>query len=201
MTVARLDRAGKVRDRTRRRLAVDVLAVGYGFTTQSELPLQAGLRAVPRPPTATLAVTTDGTQRTSNPRVYAAGEATGIGGAQLAVAEGIIAGISAARAAAIARPIPACRPPADTVSGRPSGRATGCAASRPRCTRSTRFRGSGSTRCEPDTVVCRCEEVTVAEIDAAIEQRRPGRPLGRSCCPARAWDGARGANAATPPAA
>ncbi|MEO7260471.1 MAG: NAD(P)/FAD-dependent oxidoreductase [Jatrophihabitantaceae bacterium] len=167
VTVARLDRAGKVRDRTRRRVAVDVLAIGYGFTTQSELPLQAGCTLIPTAD-GTLAVTTDSTQQTSNPRVYAAGEATGIGGAQLAVAEGIVAGVWAARVASQAAAAPTRPDRAVEIVG---------AAIRTR-DRLRRFAAAMHAvypvpqfwldTLEQDTVVCRCEEVTVAEIDAAL---------------------------------
>jgi NADPH-dependent 2,4-dienoyl-CoA reductase/sulfur reductase-like enzyme len=161
VTVARLDRAGRVRDSTRRRLAVDVVATGYGFTTQSELPLQAGCALHPTPD-GTLAVTTDSAQRTSNPRVYAAGETTGIGGAQLAVAEGTVAGISAAGQAGTSPP------PEDAV-------VQGAIRTRNRLRRfATALHAVYPVppfwlgTLEPDTVVCRCEEVTVAEFDTAI---------------------------------
>ncbi|MDQ1741050.1 MAG: D-hydroxyproline dehydrogenase subunit alpha, partial [Pseudonocardiales bacterium] len=162
VTVARLDRAGNVRDRTRRRLAVDVLAIGYGFSTQSELPLQAGC-ALSATSDGTLAVTTDSTQRTSNPRVYAAGETTGIGGAQLAVAEGIVAGVSAAHTAGHS---PAAPTDPDTVvqaAIRTRDRLRRFAAAMHAVYPVPRF---WLDTLEPDTVVCRCEEVTVAEIDA-----------------------------------
>ena len=108
-------------------------------------------------------MTTDGTQRTSNPRVFAAGELTGIGGAQLAVAEGIVAGTGAAAASR------AAAGPASTALR---------AAVRAR-DRLRRFAAAMHAvypvppfwldTLEPSTVVCRCEEVSVAEIDAAIE--------------------------------
>jgi NADPH-dependent 2,4-dienoyl-CoA reductase/sulfur reductase-like enzyme len=171
VTVARLDRAGKVRDRTRRRIAVDVLAVGYSFTTQSELPLQAGC-ALAETAGATLAVATDSTQQTSNPRVFAAGETTGIGGAQLAVAEGVVAGVCAARVAS--QPAGQSHPPAQpdrlvkTVEAaiRTRDRLRRFAAAMHAVYPVPRF---WLDTLEPDTVVCRCEEVTVAEIDAAID--------------------------------
>ena len=188
VTVARLDRAGKVIDHTRRRLAVDVLAVGYGFTTQSELPLQAGC-ALSRTADETLAVSTDGTQRTSDPRVYAAGETTGVGGAQLAVAEGIVAGISAARAAAhLLAAAPATHASAVHAPAAPTrGDSAVQTAIRTR-DRLRRFAAAMHAvypvprfwldTLEPDTVVCRCEEVTVAEIDTAIGNgARDGRSV------------------------
>ncbi|MDQ1743167.1 MAG: D-hydroxyproline dehydrogenase subunit alpha, partial [Pseudonocardiales bacterium] len=170
VTVARLDRAGSVRDSTRRRLAVDVLAVGYGFSTQSELPQQAGCALVATGDGA-LAVSTDGDQQTSNPRVYAAGESTGIGGAQLAVAEGIVAGASAARAAG--RFLDTGRSPAPAGNDRDLPAAT---RARDRLRRFAAAMHSvypiprfWMDLLEPGTVVCRCEEVSAAEIDAAID--------------------------------
>ena len=160
VTVARLDRAGAVREHTRQRLAVDVLAIGYGFSTQSELPLQAGCALRPTVD-GTLAVATDSTQQTSNPRVYAAGETTGVGGAQLAVAEGIIAGVHAARAAGSSG---VAGPPGGAVRAR--DRLRRFAAAMHAVYPVPRF---WLDTLQPDTVVCRCEEVTVAEIDAAID--------------------------------
>ncbi|HEY0168780.1 MAG TPA: NAD(P)/FAD-dependent oxidoreductase [Jatrophihabitans sp.] len=170
VTVARLDRAGGVRDRTRRRIAVDVLAVGYGFTTQSELPLQAGC-ALSATADGTLAVTTDSTQQTSDPRVYAAGETTGVGGAQLAVAEGVIAGFYAARAAgqcAVGQTTAAPARPDRVVETaiRTRDRLRRFAAAMHAVYPVPRF---WLDTLEHDTVVCRCEEVTVAEVDAAID--------------------------------
>ncbi len=51
VTVARLDSAGRIRPGSRREVAADVLAVGYGFAIQSELLQQAGaaLHATDRP--------------------------------------------------------------------------------------------------------------------------------------------------------
>jgi D-hydroxyproline dehydrogenase subunit alpha len=128
--------------------------------------LQAGCALVETGDGA-LAVSTDGSQQTSNPRVYAAGETTGIGGAQLAVAEGIVAGISAAGAAGGA-----------DQSAEPSGNPMLMTAERAR-DRLRRFAAAMHAvypvprfwidTLEPDTVVCRCEEVTTAEIEGAID--------------------------------
>jgi NADPH-dependent 2,4-dienoyl-CoA reductase/sulfur reductase-like enzyme len=152
VTVARLDGAGRIRPGTRRELTADVLAIGYGFATQSELPQQAGA-VLHVTADRTLAVSTDDEQRTSNPRVFAAGEATGVGGAQLAIVEGRIAG----RAAAGGAPIP------DLVRHRDRLRRFAAAmhAVYPVPT-------AWLTGLHADTLVCRCEEVTVAEIDAAL---------------------------------
>ncbi|WP_432840189.1 NAD(P)/FAD-dependent oxidoreductase [Dactylosporangium sp. CA-092794] len=95
--VARLDRRGRVRPGTTRTVACDVLAVGWGFTPRLELPLQAGC-ATAIGADGSLVVAVDATQATSVAGVWAAGEPTGIGGADLAVVEGRIAGHAAAGA-------------------------------------------------------------------------------------------------------
>ncbi|HST48668.1 NAD(P)/FAD-dependent oxidoreductase [Jatrophihabitans sp.] len=162
VTVARLDWAGRVRRDTCRRQPVDVLAVGYGFSTSAELAAQAGCTLHPTSD-ATLAVTTDGAQRTSNPWVFAAGEITGVGGAQLAVAEGIVAGAGAAAASesAAGGPVSAVLPAAVRTRDRLRRFAAAMHEVYP-------VPPFWLDTLEPDTVVCRCEEVTVAEIDAAI---------------------------------
>ena len=161
VTVGRLDRAGALRSATLRRIAVDVLAVGYGFTPQPELPLAAGC-ALHATAGQSLAVDTDDQQATTSPRVFAAGEATGVGGAQLAVAEGTLAGAAAARAAGS----PGQCDPRQLRS---------LAARRDRLRRFAAAMHAvypvppawlDSLR--GDTIVCRCEEVTVADIDHAI---------------------------------
>jgi NADPH-dependent 2,4-dienoyl-CoA reductase/sulfur reductase-like enzyme len=160
VTIARLDRRGRRTQHKTRRVATDVLAVGYGFSSQSELAQAAGCR-MRVTAEQTLAVVVDEQQASSNPRVFAAGEITGIGGAALAVAEGTIAGASAARLAGAA----------DSAS------VTTTVQRRRR--RLRRFATAMHSvypvplawldNLDADTVVCRCEEVDLAEIDRAIE--------------------------------
>ena len=66
VTVARLDRPGPGRRRRSGAIAVDVLAVGYGFTAQTELALAAGCR-MRVSADQTLVVVTDEQQATSQP--------------------------------------------------------------------------------------------------------------------------------------
>jgi NADPH-dependent 2,4-dienoyl-CoA reductase/sulfur reductase-like enzyme len=162
VTVGRLGRTGVLRAATLKRISVDVLAVGYGFIPQPELALAAGC-AVHTTADQTLAVTIDARQATTNPRVFAAGEITGVGGAQLAVAEGILAGAAAAQAA---------RSP---VYGSPQ-RLLHVAARRDRLRRFASAMHAvypvpavWMDHLEPDTIVCRCEEVTVADITRAVD--------------------------------
>ncbi|MGW5053628.1 FAD-dependent oxidoreductase [Actinokineospora sp. NPDC004072] len=92
VTTAKLTPDWRVRPGTERDIEVDALCVGYGFTPQLELAVAAGCAVEAG------FVAVDAAQRTSVEGVWAAGEITGIGGADLAAAEGEIAGLTAAGA-------------------------------------------------------------------------------------------------------
>jgi NADPH-dependent 2,4-dienoyl-CoA reductase/sulfur reductase-like enzyme len=161
VTVARLDRSGAIKGSIRIRIPVDVLAVGYGFTAQSELPLLAGCE-MHATDDQTLSVIVDDQQATSNTRVFAAGETTGIGGAQLAVAEGTLAG--AAVAHVVGRSVDGQARRLDELAmQRDQLRRFAVALHAVYPVPST-----WTDIVEADTVVCRCEEVTVAEISEAV---------------------------------
>jgi NADPH-dependent 2,4-dienoyl-CoA reductase/sulfur reductase-like enzyme len=91
VVIARLDREGRPLPATEQTIACDVAAVGWGFTPQLELHLQAGC-GTRLATDGSLAVTVDAHQRTDVSGVWAAGESTGIGGADLATVEGELAG-------------------------------------------------------------------------------------------------------------
>jgi|GEM_PF-544203 len=73
-----------------REIACDRLAIGYGLVPNLEPGLIFGCK------TENQAIWVDAGQRTSVPDIYAAGECTGFGGSELALAEGEIAGYIAA---------------------------------------------------------------------------------------------------------
>jgi len=137
-----------------------VLAVGYGFIPQAELLGEAGaqLRRGPGGPAFAAEVGAD--QQTSVPGLFAAGETTGIGGADLSCIEGQLAGLAAARHCghqvrpakpAIVRRRAALRrfgTLLDAVHPVPPGWTQWLAG---------------------DTIVCRCEEVTLARLLAAVD--------------------------------
>lgn len=93
--LVRLDRRGAPVPGSTRTVPCDTLAVGWGFTPQLELHLQAGC-ATRLDVDGSLVVEVRDDQRTSVAGVWAAGESTGIGGWQLAALEGEIAGGAAA---------------------------------------------------------------------------------------------------------
>jgi len=156
--VARLDAAGQVVVGTRRRIACDAVAVGYGFTANLELALLLGCATrVGADGGLALVVGEDG--RTTVPGVYAAGEVTGVGGAALAVVEGEIAGSAVVGDAALSpRDLAAARRKRDRL--RAFADAMHAAHAVPT--------GWPSWIDDDDTLVCRCEEVSAAAIRAAV---------------------------------
>jgi len=157
--VARLDPAGDVVPGTRRRLACDALAVGYGFTANIELALMVGCRTV----VATdggLKVLVDDDGQTTVPGVYAAGEITGVGGSALAVVEGELAGHAAGSGTALS-----ARERTNAVRRRDRLRAFAevMHAAHP-------APAGWPAWLEPDTLVCRCEEVPHASLVDAVAE-------------------------------
>ncbi|MFJ8058265.1 FAD-dependent oxidoreductase [Streptomyces sp. NPDC096142] len=156
VTVAALDADGRARPGTERRIACDTLAVGHGMLPHTDLAETLGCRL------DGTGVHVDDEQRTDVPGVWAAGETTGIGGAALSLAEGHIAGRSAAARLNGAEP--------DRSSWAPAARSRG---------RLREFSAALDTVYAPpahwtdlvtdDTVVCRCEEVTAGAIREAVD--------------------------------
>ncbi|NKZ05519.1 NAD(P)/FAD-dependent oxidoreductase [Actinomadura latina] len=129
---------------TERTLAVDAVCVTHGFSPQLELPVAAGCRLRDG-----AFVEVDGDQLTTATDVHAAGEITGIAGAQAAATEGLLAGWIAgggSPAAAELRPVRRRRDRARAFAAR-------LAAAHPI---GAAWRGW----LHPGTIVCRCEETT-----------------------------------------
>jgi D-hydroxyproline dehydrogenase subunit alpha len=133
------------------RIACDWLATGAGLTANTELAQLLGCSVHDD------IITVDAEQQTTVPGVYAAGECTGIKGDAAAIAEGEIAGTVAA--GATVRP--------NSRRSQRSGRRFGAALARAFVLRPEILRLA-----ENDTVVCRCEDVTLSEIDPLWTQRQ-----------------------------
>lgn len=134
---------------TERTIECDALCVTHGFTPRLEIALAAGCTF------ETGFVAVDSEQRTSVPGVYAAGEVTGIGGSDHAIATGRVAGLAAAGAQGVA-----------------SGEAARERARQRRFV--TRIAAAHGIRdgwrswLEDDTIVCRCESVTAGQIERSV---------------------------------
>jgi thioredoxin reductase len=158
VTVARLDASGGVRSGSEHRLAVDVLAVGWGFTPQLELPLALGC-ATRVDVDGSLVAVVDDEQRTSVEGVYVAGEACGVGGAALAALEGRIAGAAAAR-----------RLGSTVASSSQDRRQRAALRSFAAAMHRTYPVSAGWTdRVRSRDLVCRCEEVTVGRLREVVD--------------------------------
>jgi D-hydroxyproline dehydrogenase subunit alpha len=144
-----------------RRIECDTLAVGFGFVPQLELLLQTGCETrLDR--TGMLVAVVDGAQRTSVQGVYAAGEPTGVGGAELSLAEGALAGDAIARALGRDGALDA------RERARLRGRRERLRAFAAVLADAYPVRDGWHAWTGPQTTVCRCEEVTVAEISSAV---------------------------------
>lgn len=147
----------------------DVVGVGYGLVPAVGLARLLGCSI------AAGRVMVDQRQRTSVPGIYCAGEPTGIAGADAALAEGRAAGLFAAGAEA-------------------DGRMARASARRfeRRLERAFRLRDELRNLPDPDTIVCRCEDVRLAQIAPGWSSRQAklytragmGPCQGRVCQPA-----------------
>ncbi|GGT20388.1 NAD(P)/FAD-dependent oxidoreductase [Streptomyces atratus] len=164
VTVSRVDRRWRPVPGTGREIACDALAVGHGLAPQLELAVAAGCgtRACAD---GTHAVTLDQQLRTTVPGVWAAGEAGGIGGVELALCEGELAALSVIREMRGGVQRAAARRAVALLRSRRRLRAFSTlmgAVHRP---------GAGwSEWLTGDTEVCRCEEVTAGRIRTACEE-------------------------------
>jgi thioredoxin reductase len=162
-TIARLDRDWRPVPGSRREEAVDAVHVSFGFSPALDLARLLGCADAQHPIRPTAAVRCDADLATSVAGVFAAGEVTGVGGAQAAELKGYLAGASAARYLGRLHPV------AYTARTR---------ALRSRLGPARRFaallddayplRPGWLDWPEPDTIACRCEETRWAEIGRAV---------------------------------
>jgi len=150
VTTARLDANWVPIVGTEETVVVDAVCVSHGFTPRLELAIAAGCAL-----TESRFVRVDTKQLTTTPGVFAAGEITGIGGVDLALAEGDLAGHHAAGATS------------------PSARSTrrrrvfqGFAA---RIEAAHGIREGWPTWLTDSTIVCRCEEVDYGALCATAQ--------------------------------
>ncbi|MFU8875947.1 NAD(P)/FAD-dependent oxidoreductase [Micromonospora sp. SL4-19] len=177
--IGRVDRDGRPAGPDEE-MAVDLVALGWGFTPSLELPLMLGAETA-KDVDGSLVVVVDDHQRSSVEGLYVAGEATGVGGAALAVQEGRLGGL--ALAAALGRP-------ADPAVMR----RLRSAIRRGRRFAAAMHRTYPVPRAWPEwlsetTPVCRCEEVSYGDLcrahdDLGAEDPRTLKMLAR---PGMGW--------------
>jgi NADPH-dependent 2,4-dienoyl-CoA reductase/sulfur reductase-like enzyme len=153
VTIASLDRQWRPIPGSERTIEADAVCVGHGFSPRLELAVAAGCAL-----TVDRFVEVDDSQLTSVSGVYAAGELTGIGGVDEAMAEGQLAGHCAAGGSAADATVARAR--------RQRERARSFAA---RIGAAHDIGGEWQDWLTADTVICRCEDVSYGELCATIE--------------------------------
>lgn len=171
-----------------RSFEVDVLCLGYGFEPANELLRVLGCGHDVHPVRGQLVTRRDDCGRTDVAGIHALGDCTGLGGARAALAEGTIVGLSVAQD--LGHAIDEAqreRARAMLHQHRRFQRALwDLYAAPPYSTR----------RATAETVICRCEEVTLGQIEQALAEQMTsagaikrrtrlgmGRCQGRYCAP------------------
>jgi NADPH-dependent 2,4-dienoyl-CoA reductase/sulfur reductase-like enzyme len=153
-TISHVDSDFHVKGKRAQTVEVDVVAVGWGFLPDLTLGGIAGCKQ---------RVVSDGTtvfdvdrnQLSSQPNVWIAGEATGIGGADLSLLEGEIAGLAAS---------------GQEISSRLRIKRYAKEIFAQALSRSYPIRDGWKSWSNEDTVICRCEEVTLANIQESVTE-------------------------------
>ncbi|MFT4055478.1 MAG: FAD-dependent oxidoreductase [Novosphingobium sp.] len=140
----------------------DVAAMCYGFLPQADLIRQIGAEVRWSDPAGGWEAIHDEAMRSTVPGLYVAGETTGVAGSDAAMAEGALAGLAIAQDA-----------------GALSAQVAEAAMRKPRAERQAMqgfidlLRGVADPRPwlpqpEPETLLCRCEDISVGAVDRAI---------------------------------
>ena len=161
--VAEVDRNWRPKHGTYRTLKVDALCVGYGFIPSVELTRLAECEHRYEPLLGGWVPVRNGTMETAVPDVYAVGDCTGIAGSLVAIEEGRIAGLAAAQRLGHLAPIDARDRMAPSRE-----RLAGLQRLRKVLDRISAPRPGLYELAKDDTIVCRCEEITLGEIKAAL---------------------------------
>jgi NADPH-dependent 2,4-dienoyl-CoA reductase/sulfur reductase-like enzyme len=166
VTLASVDEDWRPRQGRERTFECDTLAIGYGFVPSSELARQAGCAFHFDGPAGGFVVDCDRWMRSSVDAVFVAGEIAGVSGANQAIEEGRLAALGILRDLG--------RLSADTSTRL-------LRESRRRLDHVARFSAVVRERFAPrydalcrlaadDTVVCRCEEITAAQLTTALRE-------------------------------
>lgn len=197
--VARLDRKGFPIPGSERRFEVDAVCVGFGFLPSNELARVLGVEHVFDAALGQLRAVRARTGRTGVPDVWVVGDGGGTGGARLAHATGLLAGIDAARSLGLS--IPRSLEREERSAERARRRNDRFQHALQRVFAAPRLLDQLAA---PDTLVCRCEEVSLHAVEEAFEagiesigavkrvtRAGMGRCQGRYCAPVLAEMAAR----------
>jgi thioredoxin reductase len=160
--VSRIDAAGVPVPGTEQVFDVDAVCIGLGFMPGNELARLLGLRQSVDPSTGGYVLERSGSGRTSVPDVWVVGDGAEVRGAKVAESAGVLTGADVIASLGLAAP--------DVGAVRAATRQRGRHERFQRALwRTYRAPALFSQLAEPDTIVCRCESVPLATIDASIE--------------------------------
>lgn len=165
VTVARVNGNFEVKAGTEREILCDALAISWGFTPDMSVANNLGLAQHIDPHDGSTIVTVDEFQRTSVKRIFAAGEVTGVGGSELAMIEGEIAGAAAAYSLGLSQN-------EDQVARwkRLQKKRSGQRKFARTLLRVYRVEPGWMNWLTSETLICRCEEVCLGEIRKAVSE-------------------------------
>jgi NADPH-dependent 2,4-dienoyl-CoA reductase/sulfur reductase-like enzyme len=161
--VAEVDKSWRPRPGTYRTLKVDTLCVGYGFVPSVELTRLAECEHHYKPLLGGWIPVRNDHMETTVRDVYAVGDCTGIAGSLVAIDEGRIAGLAAAQRLGHLTAMEArerMAPSREHLAGLQRLREVLDRISVPR--------PGLYELAKDDTIVCRCEEITLGEVKAAL---------------------------------
>lgn len=162
VVAARAGHDGEPIPGTETRYRTECLAVGFGFTPNIELPLQAGCAAEHRPERGGWVVRVNDLLETTIEGVFAAGEVTGIAGARKSLIEGRIAGLAILERLGL--PVPNSAQHVQRLSRERQAELRYGAMLNRMC----RFPGGWVKGVPEETVICRCEDVRMVDIRRAL---------------------------------
>jgi len=164
VVVAQVDADWRVVQGTERTVEADLLCLSYGFVPTSQLTRLRGCRLDYAGRAGGWVTWHDADQQTSVPGVYVAGEVGGIGGAEVAIEEGRIAGLAAARAlgklgadgggkreAQCRKRLSHAREFAEVTAGM------------------MQLKPGIADLVTPDTILCRCENITAKQVAETLD--------------------------------
>lgn len=185
---AKMDQGGRIIQSSRKEHSADTLAMGFGFAPNIELAVQAGCKTVFDPAYGDWIVSSDHQLKTSVDTIYAAGEITGIGGAQKSYIQGRLAGLSILE-----------RFKLNPEDGRNQTRRKRIEAQNQKqraygsfLNQYCRLPDQAIHRIPDHTLICRCENITMGQIKERINQGfhttggiKKASRTGMGCCQGR----------------
>jgi len=153
-----------IRERTQK-IEVDLLVVGFGFVPNTELTELAGCRHEYAHDVGGWIPVRTTRMETTVPGVFAVGDGAAVAGALVAIEEGRIAGVTAAEEAGTLGSDEAVRRRAPSFA-----RLRSLARVRRLLDEMSRIRPGLAELATSETLACRCEEVSIAEVNDALQQ-------------------------------